>query len=399
MKQTIAKRCGLILFALMSFSTFAQKTNEERIVTGSVIDYAGETILGVNVNVKGTKNGVITDSKGRYAINVKKGDILSFAYIGMIKVEKTVGNEAVIDVTMKEDASELEQVVVVGYGKQKKAHLTGAVATLKMSEIEDLPTGDLGVALAGRVQGVGVSGGSARPGNKSTLKIRNPMTFSKDGGNDQPLYVIDGVLQLDPQGKSDSTLFDNLDSSEVESISFLKDGSAAVYGSRASQGVVLITTKRGKKGPTKFTYSGTYGENDSTYRTKMMNANDFGRYINTMNGPNGANATAPDKTKFFSDDELEFFKTINYSTLDQEWSPSYVMRHNINASGGTDKATYFAGASYYKQNGNLGTLDYNKWTFRAGVDVNLSSNLKAGIQVSGFYSDQTKTFNKIGTEQ
>jgi TonB-linked SusC/RagA family outer membrane protein len=399
MKQTIAKRCGLFLFALMSFSSFAQKTNEDKIVTGYVIDYAGEAIPGVNVNVKGTKKGAVTDSKGHYVVTVKKGEILTFAYIGMDRAEKTVGNEAVINVTMKEDTSELEQVVVVGYGKQKKAHLTGAVATLKMSEIEDLPTGDLGTALAGRVIGVGVSGGSARPGNKSTLRIRNPMTFSKDGGNDQPLYVIDGVLQLDPQGKSDSTLFDNLDASEVESISFLKDGSAAVYGSRASQGVVLITTKRGKKGPTKFTYSGTYGENDSTYRTKMMNANDFGRYINTMNGPNGAGLLVnTDATKFFSDDELAYFKTVNYNALDQEWSPSYVMRHNVNASGGTDKATYFAGASYYKQNGNLGTLDYNKWTYRAGVDVNLSSNLKAGIQISGFNSDQTKTFNKIGAE-
>ncbi|MFV8326641.1 SusC/RagA family TonB-linked outer membrane protein [Flavobacterium sp. ZS1P14] len=398
MKQTIAKRCGLILFALMSFSSFAQKTDQEKIVTGSVIDYAGEAILGVNVNVKGTKNGVVTDANGRYAINAKKGDVLSFAYIGMDRLEKTVGNDAVIDVKMKEDASELENVVVVGYGTQKKAHLTGAIETIKMSEIADLPVGDLGVALAGRVLGVGVSGGSSRPGNKSTLKIRNPLTLSKDGGNDSPLYVIDGVLQIDPQGKNDSTLFDNLDSSEVESISFLKDGSAAVYGARSAQGVVLVTTKRGKKGPTKFTYSGSYGVNDETYRTKMMNANDFGRYINTMNGVNGTNATATDPNKFFSPDELEFFKTINYNTLDDEWKPSYNMRHNINASGGTDNATYFAGASYYKQDGNLGTLDYNKWTFRAGVDVNLSSSFKAGLQVSGFYSDKTKTFNKIGGE-
>ena len=398
MKQTMKNVCSVLLFALLSLSAFAQNIDVPKIVTGSVIDFTGQAIVGVNVNVKGAKNGVITDSKGFYAIQVKQGGVLVFSYLGLKKQELTVGKTAVVNVTMSDDSSELEQVVVVGYGTQKKAHLTGSVATLKMSEIEDLPTGDLGVALAGRVQGVGVTGGAARPGNKSTLKIRNPMTFSKDGGNDQPLYVIDGVVQINSQGGSDSTLFDNLDASEVDSISFLKDGSAAVYGSRGSQGVVLVTTKRGKKGPAKFSYSGTYGSNDSTYRTKMMNAYDFGRYINIMNGPNGANASPTDATKNFSDDELAFFKTINYDTLDQEWSPSYAMRNSINASGGSDKATYFAGVSYYKQNGNLGTLDYNKWTFRAGVDVNISANLKAGIQLSGFYSDKTKTFNKIGGE-
>ncbi|MFV8341294.1 SusC/RagA family TonB-linked outer membrane protein [Flavobacterium sp. XS2P39] len=399
MKQTIAMRCGLFLFALMSLSGYAQTTGQEKIITGSVIDYAGTAILGVNVNVKGTKKGVVTDADGRYIITVNKGDILTFAYIGMDRVEKTVGNETVIDVAMKEDSSELENVIVVGYGKQKKAHLTGAIETIKMSEIEDLPVGDLGTALAGRVLGVGVSGGAARPGIKSTLTIRRPYTLAKDGGNLNPLYVIDGILQIDAQGLNDSTIFDNLDSSEVESISFLKDASAAIYGARSAQGVVLVTTKRGKKGEAKFSYSGAYGTNDKTYQTKVLNAYEFGQYVNIMNGPNGYNQTAGDPQYFFSEDELEHFKTLKNTFLDDEWSPSYSMRHNLNVGGGTEKATYFAGASYYKQNGNLSTLDYNKWNFRAGADVNLSSNWKAGLQLSAFYSDKTNTFNKIGGEK
>lgn len=399
MKQTIAMRCGLFLFALMSLSSYAQTTSQEKIITGSVIDYAGEAILGVNVNVKGTKKGVVTDADGRYAINVKKGDILSFAYIGMDRVEKTVGNETVIDVTMKEDASELESVVVVGYAIQKKAHLTGAIETIKMSEIADLPVGDLGTALQGRVLGVGVSGGSTRPGIKSSLTIRQPYSLAKDGGNLNPLYVIDGVLQIDAQGLNDSTLFDNLDASEVESISFLKDASAAIYGARSAQGVVLVTTKRGKKGEAKFSYSGAYGTNDKTYQTKVLNAYEFGQYVNIMNGPNGYNQTATDPQYFFSEDEMEYFKTLKNTFLDDEWSPSYNMRHNLNVSGGSEKATYFAGASYFKQNGNLSTLDYSKWNFRAGADVNLSSNWKAGLQLSGYYSDKINTFNKIGGEK
>ncbi|MBP6460478.1 MAG: SusC/RagA family TonB-linked outer membrane protein [Crocinitomicaceae bacterium] len=397
MKQTIKQVCGVLLFTLFSFSGFAQKTDGEKIITGNVIDNTGLGLPGVNVIEKGSKKGVATDMDGRYVITVKNDAVLVFAYVGMIKQEIKVGNSSVVNVTMKEDASELEAVVVVGYGQQKKIHLTSAVETAKMGEIENLPTGDIGAALAGRIIGVGVSGGYTRPGTKSTLKIRNPMSTAKDGGTTAPLYVIDGVLQIAADGTNDTTLFDNMDSSEVESISFLKDGAAVVYGARAAQGVVVITTKRGKIGTTKFSYSGSYGANDEAFRTKMMTAYDFGNYINIANGVNGANRGV--QTDYnFSPDELEYFKTLNYNPLEDEWKPSFNSRHNLNVSGGSDKATYFAGASYYTQNGNLSTLDYDKWTYRAGADVNISSNLKAGLQVSGFYSDKTKTFNKVGGE-
>lgn len=395
--QTITVACSLFLFSLMSLTGYAQITPVEKIVTGSVIYLSGEAIEGVNVNVKGTENGVVTDSKGQYAISVKEGEVLVFSYLGMKEEERIIGNANVIDVTMSDDFAELEKIIVVGYGKQKKANLTGAVATIKMSEIEDLPVGDLGTALAGRVIGVAVTGGSTRPGAKSTLQNRNPMSLAKDGGNLNPLYVIDGVLQVGADGLNDSTLFDNLDASEVEDISFLKDGSAAVYGARAAQGVVVVTTKRGKVGKPTFSYSGSYGINDEVFRTKMMSAYEFGNYINIANGPNGAKRGV--QTDYnFSPDEMDYFKTINYDPLEDEWSLSYNTRHNVNVSGGTDEATFFAGASYYGQNGNLSTLDYSKWTFRAGADLSLSNNLKAGLQVSGFYSDRVKTFNKIGGE-
>ncbi len=399
MKQTIKEVCSVLLFALLSLSGYAQKAGGGKIITGTVIDFAGGGMPGVNVIEKGTKNGVVTDYNGAYTISAKEGSVLVFTFVGMKKEERAVGNQSVINVTLVDDANTLEQVIVVGYGAQKKAHLTGAVESIKMSEIENLPVGDLGTALQGRVLGVGVSGGSTRPGVKSSLTIRQPYSLAKDGGNLNPLYVIDGVLQIDAQGLNDSTMFDNLDASEVESISFLKDASAAIYGARSAQGVVLVTTKRGKKGDPKFSYSGSYGSNDKTYQTKVLNAYEFGQYVNIMNGKNGYNQLATDPQYFFSADELEYFKTLKNTFLDDEWSPSYNMRHNLNVNGGGDKATYFAGVSYFKQNGNLSTLDYNKWNFRAGVDVNLSSNWKASLQVAGFYSDQTKTFNKIGGEK
>lgn len=397
MKETIKKVCMVLLFTLLSLSGYAQASGEKTI-TGTVRDNAGLGIPGVNVTEKGTKNAVATDFDGQYTIKVKNGAVLTFAYIGMVKMEKSIGNGGSVDVVMKEDASELKEVVVVGYGAQKKDNLTSAVATVKMDEIQDLPTGDIATALAGRVLGVIVSGGSTRPGEKATIVIRNPATFAKDASNLSPLYVIDGVLQVDAKGNNDSTIFDNLDASEVESISFLKDASAAIYGARSAQGVVLVTTKRGKKGASKFSYSGTYGVSDQIYQTKVLNAYEFGKYVNIMNGPNGYARTAGDNQYFFSDKELEYFKTIDYNALEEEFSPSYTMRHNLNVSGGSDKATYFAGISYYKQNGNLGTLDYDKWTFRAGSDINITENLKAGLQVSGFYSEQASTFSKYVQE-
>lgn len=395
MKQTFKMVFSVLLFSLMSLTGYAQNAT----ITGKVVDKDGLGVIGLNVIQKGTKNGVLTDIDGAYKIQVPKGAVLQFSYVGMQTQERTVGASSAINITMQEDNSTLNEVVVVGYGAQKKEHLTGAVETIKMDEIVNLPAGDLGTALKGRILGVSISGGEARPGNKSNLVIRKPYSLAKDGGNLNPLYVIDNVLQIGADGLNDSTMFDNLDSSEIESISFLKDGAAAIYGARSAQGVVIITTKKGKVGEPKFSYSGSYAVNDKVYQTKVLNAYEFGQYVNIMNGPNGYNQNSTDPQYFFSQDEMDYFKTLKNNFLNDEWSSSYNMRHNLNVSGGSEKATYFAGVSYFEQDGNLTTLDYNKWNFRSGVDLNLSSNWKASMQISGYYSDKTKTFNKIGGEK
>ena len=395
MKQSIKLVCGVLLFALMSLSAFAQTNGDKIIITGKVIDNTGMGLPGANVVEKGTSNGTVTDTDGKYTIAVKKGAILSFAFIGMDRMEKAVGSATVVNVSMKEDTATLDEVVVVGYGTQKKSHLTGATQTIKTSEVEDLPTGNIATALVGRVLGVGISGGNARPGKPADINIRRSATFSKDGGTDNPLYVIDGVLQISGDGTPDSTQFDNLDASEVESLSFLKDGSAAIYGSRAANGVVIVTTKRGKKGPTKFTYAGSYGIEDETYRTKMMNAVEYANYYNIMNGPNGHNR-ANTAQYFFSPDEIEYYKTLDYDTLDDYWEASNNQKHALNISGGTDKATFFAGASYYQQGGNLSNIDYEKWNFRSGADFNVSNSFKAGIQIGGYFNDVSSTNSRNG---
>lgn len=374
-------------------------------ITGKVVDQNGKPLAGVTISIKGSKTATSTDADGTFRLNLPVGnEILVLNFVGYKRLEIPVGNQNVLNIRMEAESQELEEVVAVGYTTQKKAHLTGSVVAIKAEEIEDLPSTNVGATLAGRVAGLSVSGGTSRPGSKATLTIRKPMGPSKDGGTTDPLYVIDGVVQVDGQNQPDATLFSNLDASEIESISFLKDGAAAVYGVRGANGVVLVTTKKGKVGTPKISYNGSYAINDATYRTKVLDAYQFGNYFNILNGPNGNYNAVTDPTKpehknyFFSQDELDYFKGHSYNWLDDAWKASYLTRHSVNISGGADKATYFANVAYNKQNGNLGTLDYDRWNFRAGSDIRVASNFKVGIQVSGNTGNQQKTFNKIGGE-
>ena len=234
MKKTISNAFVLLLFTLLSLYGFAQNTNGRKMVSGTVVDLSGVPIPGVNVIEKGTNNGAVTDFDGNYSLSVGQKGTLVFSFVGMQKMEVAVEGKTSINVTLKEDTESLNEVVVVGYGTQKREAVTGSVATIKMSEIEDLPVGNLASALVGRVLGVGVSGGDTRPGQAGQIVIRNPVSGNnvraKDANSLDPLYVIDGVVQINPDnGQSDSTLFNNLDASEVESISFLKDASAAIW--------------------------------------------------------------------------------------------------------------------------------------------------------------------------
>jgi TonB-linked SusC/RagA family outer membrane protein len=389
---------SVLVTALLLFSC-VQMFAQQRTVTGVVSNQENrEPLPNVTVGIKGSDRTVMTNDNGEFSIPVSGNEtVLKFSHVGFTFHEFQVGSKSTFNVALLKDNKELSDVIVVGYGTQKKAHLTGAVESIKATEIEDLPVGNLGAALAGRMLGLSVSGGTSRPGSTASLTIRNPMTLSKDGGNLEPLYVIDGILQIGADGRNDNTFFNNLDPSEVETITILKDASAAIYGSRSANGVVLVQTKKGKVGAPRISYSGSYGINDETYRTKMMSAYEFGRYMNIMNGPYGDSLSAG-VDNFFTPDELEHFKNINYDWLEPVWKSASNMRHTLNVSGGAEKATFFASVSYYTQNGNLSSLDYDKWTFRAGSDVNVANNLKAGLQVAGNYSNKVKTFNKIGGE-
>ena len=293
-----------------------------------------------------------------------------------------------LDILLDDDVASINEVVVVGYGTQKKISLTGAVATVDMKTIQDLPVGSLSAALVSQMPGVGVSGGTSRPGDNAQITVRNPIILSKDGGTLRPLYVIDNVVRTEED-------FNLLDVSEVEAISVLKDAAAAIYGARANQGVVVLTTKRGKAGAPKFSYSTSYGTSDAAMLPNMMNGYQLATYVNDYNFAGGKPAT---DASIYTPDELEYFKTNSFNWLKAAWKPSTVARHALNVSGGNDRATYFAGLSYNEQNANFDNINANKWTFRASADIKVTKNLKAGLSIAGDLYQKKMYFLKQGSE-
>ena len=395
MKRRLFISLCIGLMALLVTPALAQNQTFK----GTVVDETGEPIIGASVIVEGQKgSGTITDMDGNYTIQAPKGAKVTISYIGYLSQTVKPGGQ----IKLKEDSQNLEEVVVVGYGTQKKAHLTGSISTVDMNDVQDLSGAGLASSLSGLVNGMSVQSGSDRAGSTATIRIRDTNDVGDIKGLTQrsqsPLYVIDGYVYPNDikVGNSDGgnpgeEAFNNLDPSEVESISVLKDASAAVYGSRAANGVILVTTKRGKMGQPRISYSGTFGITNAIGRPEMLNSYDYGRLYNIMKAANIIDYPNLDKrTSFFQKDELDAMRGLDFDLLDKYWKTGYTQQHSVNVSGGTDVVNYFAGLAYFKQDGNLGKLDYDRWNYRAGVDVKISKSLKANLTVSGNYANRNK---------
>lgn len=387
-----------VLLSMVTLTVSAQN----RVVKGQVVDETGEPVMGATVVVEGTTgNGVITDIDGNYTITVSGKKNLVISFIGYTtQVISDLNQKRIV---LKEDAQQLDEVVVVGYGVQKKAHLTGAIATVTMDDIQDVSDAGLASSLSGMVNGMSVSGGQSRPGENAKIYIRDTNSFGEVGSTAQePLYVIDGYIYPDDikvgnvRENLGAQAFNNLDPSVIESISVLKDAAAAVYGARAANGVILVTTKKGKAGAPQISYGGSFGFTDEMSRPKMLSAYDYGRLYNIWAAGDPTNTSLNLKTDLFQADELNAMKGLNYDLLDKYWKVGFTQKHSINISGGTEKANYFAGVSYFDQDGNLGDLDYNRWNYRAGIDVKISKWVKANLTVSGDYGKKNKPNVKVG---
>lgn len=387
----------LLVFAQMQVSANRSSPNtgnqsKANTISGVVKDSAGP-LPGVTIVIVGTTTGTVTDAAGNYILgNVPEDASIAFSFVGMKTQTIAVQGQTTINVVLESDKIELDQVVAVGYGTQTKGTLTSAVATVSGEEIAELPVANLSEALQGLMPGVNINGVSSRPGDaNTTITIRQPFAWAKDGaaiGGELPLVIIDDVMQLDANtGLPTFEQFNMLDPSEVESISVLKDASAAIYGARAANGVIIVTTKRGKKGVARISYSGQFTYNDAISHGKTLKGEAYGKYWNSLLNINND----ADVNDLYSINEIYDMSQLNYDWLNEAWSGSMTQRHSVGVSGGTNNATYYAGLSLYDQGANLGAQDYQRWNFRSNVAVKVAEGLKLTANLSANKGDKQQS--------
>ncbi|KLT64421.1 TonB-dependent receptor [Pedobacter sp. BMA] len=392
MRIKILSRASRALLVLLFASTFAFAQQKQ--IRGKVVDKKdGQPIPGVSVGIRGKTNNVGTNDKGEFALYADPAtDALVFSYIGYVRQVVPLDGKVTLQVNLAEDSQNLDDdaVIVVGYGVKKKSEILGSVANIKAEEIQDLPVPNIAAALRNKIQGVGVNTVSGKPGSSITLNIRNSTASEQSqlyGVTSEPLYVIDGITVSRDE-------FDNIDVSMVEDISFLKDASAAIYGASGAKGVVLITTKRGKTGKPKISYTGYVGIQDNTSDVKMLSAYEHATLLNDANKIKNAATSS-----LFSDADLELLKNNpNKSWFDELWQTATTNRHNINVSGGSEAITFFAGGNYYNETGNYGGITYNKYAFRSGMNAKILPGLTADVTLNFDFNKKNSDTYKNGGE-
>lgn len=367
MKKTITA----LLSLLCCLALGAQNTIK---VEGTVTELSsGEPLVGVGVLVKGTSNGVGTDIDGRYQISVAPDAVLEFACIGFDTVEIPVEGKSEINVTMGQAAEFLEESVVVGYSVVKKRDVLGAVSKVNGDDIRKVPVSSVQQSLQGRVAGVDVTSQTGAPGANISVRVRGTSSISS---SNEPLYIVDGVAV--------EAAFNNLSPNDIENITILKDASsAAIYGSRASNGVVLITTKSGKSGDARVSYNMQAGVQFHGHLTPMCNTD---QYIELYNeAATSDNATSIVKRALIEGDYVKDFPNVNH--LKEIFRVAPIHQHELSISGGSDKTQYMVTGSYYGQDGIIRNTSYNRVSLRSNVSSQVKSWLKVGLNVAGAYSD------------
>ena len=357
---------NIVIFNRQTSSQTASQANNKKI-RGTITDVNGVPVIGANVVVKGTTNGVITDIDGKFSIDVAEGDQLEVSYIGYLTQTFRIGQEDVLAITLKENQQQLDEVVVVGYMTQKKASLTASVSSMKVEEnMKTLPVTSASNLLAGKMAGVDVSTISGIPGNNPDINIRTVSSWKEEKDNPQPVtFVIDGVVR-------NSTDFNNLSANEIEDISVLKDAaSAAIYGSRSSGGVIIVTTKKGKLGKPTINYSYGFSVDSRTGNQDLTDGVQTALLYNRVN---------PSPTSNWTQEEIDHIASVNggygYNQLDAVWQNPTTQTHNLDISGGSEKIQYFASASYVQQEGFLDPLTYDKFNLRLNVTADVTNNFK-----------------------
>jgi len=333
----------------------ASPSNESRI-TGKVIDKNGDPVSGAAVTVKGSTIGTTTDEKGNFSINANTGDVLEISYVGYKKVEVKITSTAPVSIVLSDLKAAMSEVVVVGYGTQKKINLTGAVGVVKMEDMDTRPLTNSGQALQGTIPGVYALQSSGKPGDDGTvIDIRGVGTF----GDNSPLVLIDGI----PGNLTDVNAID------IASVSVLKDAaSSSIYGNRAANGVILITTKRGSVGKLKINYNAYFGTQNPTRLPKVLNSVDYTTLYNEASLNSGGSVIYADSTiqKYAAHNNV-MYPDIDYFKV--YYSKANIQNHRLSLSGGSDNINYAFMLGHLDQNGILVGTNYKKTDFRSNVDA------------------------------
>ncbi len=396
------------------YKSFTRSDQQVITITGTVKESSGASLPGVAVVAKGTTNGTITNIDGNYSLkNVPSDGILIFSFVGMRMQEISVGGKSQIDVMMEEESIGLEEVVAVGYGTQKKASITGSIAQYNAENLEERPIQRIDQALVGQMAGVHVKQTSGMPGAGLSVQIRGTGSIT---ANNEPLYVVDGFpLEISSQNKSGNyetgNPLDNINPNDIESVQVLKDASAAaIYGSRASNGVVLITTKKGKVGKPKISFNYYTGWNEASRQVDMLDGDQWiNRAVEIMNynylsdddGTQGRSTSDDYDTRMTNigsfdrnmipdprwlEDGHPGITFVNWQ--DEIFRKGAISNYQLSASGGNDFVKYFVSADYLNQEGFVLGTDYKRYAVRANVEVKPNDKITAGINIAPSYSEK-----------
>jgi TonB-linked SusC/RagA family outer membrane protein len=379
---------NLRILAMMSLAFFMHTLSfAQSKVTGKVTDAAGVGLPGVSVSIKGTSQGSITDGAGSYSVNANNGSVLVFSYIGFVAQEIAVNGQSQINVSMAEDVASLSEVVVVGYGSQKKSQLTGAISQVSAKQISEMPITSLGQALQGRAAGVDVSQSGSKPGSAPRILIRGRRSFN--AGND-PLYVVDGIPLSDG--------YEDINPNDIQSMEVLKDATAtAIYGARGANGVILVTTKRGgTKGKTTVTMDTYAGASNAYSKLDLFSGTEFAEYVREAyratnlykdaNGnpvPTGQSDPAADAKIAVLGGDPNVAAGIaagrNTQYQDLILRTGMMQNHTIGVQGGNEKTSFYISGGFFQDKGITKLLDFTRQSLRANIDHQINRKLKVDL--------------------
>ena len=386
------KKCLLTFSTLLFFCAFVTAQS----IKGKVSSASGEPLVGASIVVKGTTNGAITDLDGNYVLTIKdaKATTLVFSFVGYNTQEIAIGGQSEINMQLSE-GSALNELVVVGYGTQKKSQLTGAISSISAKQITEMPITNVAQALQGRVAGVDVSQSGSKPGSTPTIRVRGRRSFR---ASNDPLYVVDGIPI--------SGGYEDLNPNDVASMEILKDATAtAIYGARGANGVILITTKRGALGGQKKTtvsYDTYIGSTEALDKINLFTGPEFAEYIRESRRGIVSGSTYKDaagvpvpsgKSDAFADSKL--FEAVEIEGIAQGRTTDYQsmilqkgfqQNHSLGVQGGNEKTSFYISGSFFKDKGISYGLDYTRMSLRANIDHHINDNLKVGLSSYTMYS-------------